>query len=272
MTTDDFLKTAAKTLEQAGVASARLDCLILLEDTLGLDRAAILAHPETRITPAQLSRLNKYITQRSEHVPVAYIRGRAPFFGREFVINDRVLVPRPETETMVEIFKKLPLPAHPRLADIGTGSGCIGITAALEIPGSKAVLYDIDPEALKVAGKNIKAFGANAECLKSDLLREYTPADVVLANLPYVPERYAINRAAEHEPKHAIFGGKDGLNLYRRMFEQIAALDQKPEFVLTEALPPQHPELAGIAKNAGYQPYSSQDFIQAFRLVGRRGA
>ncbi len=272
MTNQEFLESSTKSLEKAGVPSARLDCLVLMEDVLGRDRAKILAHPETIIQAPDLAKLNKYITQRSRHVPLAYIRGRAPFFGREFELNDRVLVPRPETETMIEMLKKLPLPAQPVLADIGTGSGCIGITAVLEIPGSKAELYDIDPEALKVANKNIQRYQANARCFKSDLLEKFSGADVILANLPYVPERYAINQAAEHEPKHAIFGGKDGLNLYRRLFEQLSALHEKPQFVLTEALPPQHPALAAIAKEAAHKLLGTQDFIQVFGLVGGRGA
>lgn len=269
MTAQEFLESSTKRLREAGVPSARLDILVLMEDVLGRGRAEILAHPEMVVLGADLAKLNKFITQRQKHVPLAYIRGKVPFFGREFKINKHVLVPRPETETMVEILKKMPLPARPVLADVGSGSGCIGITAALEIPGSKALLYDIDPETLKVARQNIKTLGADARCIKSDLLGRYTPADVILANLPYVPERYAINPAAEHEPKHAIFGGKDGLNLYRRLFEQIDSLKRKPEFVLTEALPPQHQDLALIAKHRGYEIYASQDFIQAFRLADR---
>lgn len=271
MTAQELLDSSIERLEKAGVPSARLDVLVLMEDILGRDRAEILAHPEMPAKTPQIAKLNKYITQRIQHIPLAYIRGKVPFFGREFVLSSCVLVPRPETETMIEILKKLPLPAQPVLADIGTGSGCIGVTAALEIPGSKAELYDIDPAALRIARKNVKLLQANARCFRSDLLSKFTRAKIILANLPYVPERYAINQAAEHEPRHAIFGGKDGLNLYRRLFEQIAALKSKPVFVLTEALPPQHPNLTVIAKNAGYEPWLSQDFIQAFRLIRRRG-
>ena len=96
MTTQDFLKNAAQTLKSAGIASARLDVLILLEDVLGVDRAAILAHPETEITSPQLSMLNKQVTQRSKHVPLAYIRGRAPVFlaaGWRAGIGRRLLLP-----------------------------------------------------------------------------------------------------------------------------------------------------------------------------------
>lgn len=265
MNVQQFLSKATETLGAAGVPSARLDCLILLEDALGLDRAAILAHPEVDITAPQLSILNKQVTQRAHHTPLAYIRGRAPFFGREFAVDPHVLVPRPETETMIEMLKELPLPPHPVLADIGTGTGCIGITAALELPGAKVELCDIDPAALKVATQNAASLGASVSLRESDLLSALAKADVLLANLPYVPERYSINKAAEHEPKHAIFSGKDGLNLYRRFWEEITDLSHKPLFVLTESLPPQHDDLQNLAQASGYELYKAQDFIQVFK-------
>jgi release factor glutamine methyltransferase len=264
-TTAQWLSEANKSLSDAGIATARLDCLVLLEDMLGVDRTGILAHPELVINSTKLDKLNKQITQRRQHVPLAYIRGKASFFGREFALSSQVLVPRPETETMIEMLKKLPLPAGPSIADVGTGTGCIGITAASEIPKAKVALYDIDPAALQVARRNMKAFKTVLLCRKSDLLDHAEPADVILANLPYVPERYAINRAAEHEPQHAIFGGKDGLSLYRRLWKQIAERTEKPLFVLTESLPPQHQALAALAKAAGYAQAASEDFIQVFK-------
>ncbi|HEY5805914.1 MAG TPA: HemK/PrmC family methyltransferase [Candidatus Saccharimonadales bacterium] len=265
MTVQEFLKEATRILREAEISSARLDCIILLEDALGLERAAILARPETEVTQPQLSKLNKEIAQRTKHVPLAYIRGEAPFYGRDFIVNAKVLVPRPETEIMIEMLKKLPLPASPSVADIGTGSGCIGITAALELPGAQAELYDIDAEALEVAAENVRTLKANAKIQESDLLEAKPTTDVILANLPYVPERYEINRAAGHEPKHAIFAGEDGLKLYRKFWGQVATLPQKPQFVLTESLPPQHNDLSLLAKHSGYTLVTIQNLIQVFR-------
>lgn len=267
MTTQEFLKKSTEDLEQAGITSSRLDCFVLLEDSLKLNRASILAHPETEIKLAKLAKLNKQITQRTQHTPLAYIRGKAPFYGREFAVNKHVLVPRPETETMIEILKKLPLPNQPTIADIGTGSGCIGITAALEIKGAVSELYDIDKEALAVASQNTAALKANAHCHQGDLLERKPTADVLLANLPYVPENYAINRAARHEPKHAIFAGKDGLDLYRHFWKQISTLPQFPIFVLTESLSSQHDDLADLAKDVGYKLDNAQGLIQAFKRI-----
>src|SRR6266508_1210490 len=110
MTTYEFLKSATARLKQAGIASARLDTLVLLEDALGQDRARLLAHPESKIPHSTEVALNTKIAQRATHVPLAYIRGKAEFYGREFAIDKHVLVPRPETETMIDLLKKLPLP------------------------------------------------------------------------------------------------------------------------------------------------------------------
>lgn len=259
-----FLEDATKILKQAGIATARLDCLVLLEDALGVDRATILAHPEMRVSQAKLRKLNKQITQRKQHTPLAYIRGRAPFYGREFIVNERILVPRPESETMIDLLKKLPLPAGPKVVDIGTGTGCLGITAALELKHVKLELYDIDLVAIRLAKQNARAFNVTVACRKSNLLELKPVTDVLLANLPYVPDSYKLNQAAEHEPRHAIFGGKDGLDLYRRLWQQIAALPDQPLFVLTESMPPQHQTLSNLAQAAGYLPYQDEDFIQVF--------
>lgn len=275
MTVDDFLEAATQRLESAGIASARLDCLILLEDALDQDRAHILAYPTTSISSSKLAELNKKIAQRVGHLPLAYIRGKAPFFGREFLVTPHVLVPRPETETMIELLNTLrkgPTLAHMGVVDVGTGSGAIAITAKLESPGIKAVAIDTDPTCIKIARKNARRLGADVEFFQGDLLSPlpasyYQVPTIVLANLPYVPERYTINQAAEHEPKHAIFGGKDGLNLYRRLWDEIAALPQKPLFVLTESLPPQHDDLSALAKQAGYTLHKTQDFIQIFECA-----
>lgn len=266
MIVQDFLHQATEALREAGIPTPRLDCLVLLEDALGLDRAAILAHPETPIGASKIGGLNKEIAQRVRHTPLAYIRGKTSFYGRKFAVNRHVLVPRPESETMIDVLKKLPLPPRPKIVDIGTGTGCLGVTAALELGLAKVTLYDIDPQALKLAKLNARALKTNVTCRRADLLAFSPEANIILANLPYVPERYAINQAAEHEPKHAIFGGKDGLNLYRRLWSQINDLPHKPRLVLTEALPPQHTTLAAIAGQAGYTLHGAEDFIQVFKL------
>ncbi len=260
----EFLAENTVALRQAGIESARLDCLILLEDVTGLSRAKLLAHPEQPLTGTQYRRLAAHIHARLRHTPLAYIRSKAYFYGREFMVSEHVLVPRPETETMIDMLKQLPL-RQPAVADIGTGSGCIGITAALELPGAQLYLYDIDPRALLVARQNVRQKHVKVAVAHADLLAGVSGHfDVILGNLPYVPRNFPINRAAAHEPPIALFAGKDGLDAYRAFWQQCGHRTDTPRYILTESLPVQHAKLAALAQPAGYIQQAVQGFIQLF--------
>lgn len=262
---DDWLKSAESRLADAGISSAHLDALILLEDCLDKDRAWLLAHPEYEIKPEFLKKLGKQISRRCGHEPLAYIRGFSEFYGRRFKVSKRVLEPRPESETMIDLLLGLPLPSGARIADVGTGSGCLGITAALELATDRVDLFDIDAGALAVAKHNMVMHELRLRLEKRDLLsRSRSSYDAVLANLPYVPSGFRINPAAAREPKIAIFGGEDGLDVYRRLFAQIGSFKKSPHFVLTESLPPQHKELVKIAAAAGYHLVKTSDLVQVF--------
>ncbi|MDB5182157.1 MAG: putative Modification methylase, HemK family [Candidatus Saccharibacteria bacterium] len=275
MRIDTYITETATKLNQAGIGTARLDALVLLEDCLGKDRAHLLAHPEIVITSEQLKKLNAQIRRRLEHEPLAYIRGRTEFYGREFTVNKNVLEPRPESETMIDLLKKLSKSdnntvqlssqSRLRIADIGSGSGCLGVTAALELELKQVAFYDIDAETLRVAKENARRHNIDAKYHESDLLsKDFGPYDIILANLPYVPDNFHINQAAMREPNIAIFGGQDGLDLYRKLFMQLRGLDWKPAYLFTEALPPQHEKLAEIALLSGFELKQSDDFIQVF--------
>jgi release factor glutamine methyltransferase len=166
------------------------------------------------------------------------------------------------------LIKRLPLPSKATIADVGTGSGALGITAALELHNKQVDLYDIDASALAVAKHNLVLHELNLRIFKRDLLsRSFRSYDVVLANLPYVPNHYRINQAAAMEPKIAIFGGPDGLDIYRRLFKQFQRLEWQPKFILTESLPPQHEILADIAQAGGFKLIKSDDLIQVFTPI-----
>jgi release factor glutamine methyltransferase len=279
MTISVWLKQAAGKLETVGIGSARLDALVLLEDITGVGRARLLAEPATEIEPEKLAKLEKLLKRRVRHEPLAYIRGKTEFYGREFVLTPAVLQPRPESEAMIDLLKALvrdwPSGLNSRqklkIADIGTGSGAIGITALLELPNITVELLDIDAEVLKIAKTNVDKFTLSIKIIRSDLLnnagRDY---DVLLCNLPYVPGDYQINTAAMHEPKIAIFGGPDGLDLYRKLFSQAAKHPKQPLYILTEALPPQHPALEKIAARSGYKLCQNNDFVQLFKCIQNR--
>jgi len=262
MTVSSWLTQAQATLKAAGVTTARLDCLVLLEDATGHDRSWLLTYPDYELQGSEVKKLNTKIAQRAEHVPLAYLRGRAEFYGRDFLVTPHTLVPRPETESMIELLKGLRLAPGTRLLDVGTGSGAIAITAYLELSGVQVSACDIDLEALNVAGRNAASLDAEVHFFESDLLAAAEPSGVIAANLPYVPDNFEINLAASHEPRHALFGGTDGLDPYRRLFAQL--IDQPTTYVLTESLPPQHESLDAIAKATGFSLEKTDDFIQLF--------
>lgn len=266
MTIKDLLSEGEQQLKAVGISSARLDVLILLEDMLKRDRSWVLAHPEHSLNNLQARRLERKIDRRASHVPLAYIRGFSEFYGRRFKVNRHVLEPRPESETIIELLKEFPLPARPAIADVGTGNGAIGITAALELPGSIVDLYDISSGALAVAKHNTHLHELRLRVRKMNLLsRPLRPYNVVLANLPYVPDKWKINEAAMAEPRIAIYGGNDGLDIYRKLFHQLRRFTWKPRFILTESLPPQHQKLADIALENGFKLRAAADFIQIFQ-------
>lgn len=280
MRTNDWLSTAQAALTDAGIDTARLDALVLLENATGIDRAQLLAHPETTLTPIALEQLADQLERRLQHEPLAYILGRAEFYGRSFAVTPDVLVPRPESETIIDVLKQqLPLaghtPANTKIADIGTGSGALAITAALET-GVIACAVDIDEACLTVAKNNAVVHTTPLLTLQGDLLSPFLAADasaeatafgapdILLANLPYVPVDYPINNAARHEPALALFAGTDGLDAYRRFFAQVVQLPKQPVLIITESLPEQHAALAALATDAGYHQIIANDFIQAF--------
>ncbi len=287
ITTQTWLLAATEKLTNAGISTARLDALVLLEDITSKDRAWLLAHSDFLLTPTQAVELGKLLSRRASHEPLAYIRGKTEFYGREFLVDKRVLEPRPESETMIELLlqvvasSKQPVrhaqgkqaASKLHFVDVGTGSGALAITAKLEFPEAEVIAIDIDENCLEVARINARKHRAKIAFYQGNLLQPLSTLNpipypfVVLANLPYVPDSHTINQAAEHEPKQAIFGGPDGLDKYRHLFYDLQTLLQKPEFVLTESLPFQHQALGDIAAKAGYKQQTFSDFVQVFKKL-----
>jgi len=275
MRVDAWLAESTSSLTNAGVGTARLDCLVLLEDATGKDRAWLLAHPEFTVQGSTLHNLKSWVKRRIKHEPLAYVRGKSEFYGREFIVNAHTLEPRPESETIISLLKQtledrsLKMEDGRNIVDIGTGSGCLAVTAKLEMPHLNVYATDIDQLCIKTAKENAKNLQADVTFYSGDLL-DSLPSSIfqlptsILANLPYVPNAHTINQAAMFEPKHAIFGGPDGLDIYRRFFVQVTKLALKPNYILTESLPFQHKELVRIAKISGYKLQKTADFIQAF--------
>ena len=213
---------------------ARLEVELLYGRAAGLDRVHVIAAGGHPADPAVLESFEQLLIRRLTHEPLAYILGQREFYGLTFAVGPGALIPRPETETLVEAALDA-IRAHPRhqslvrVADIGTGSGAIAIAVAHHAPAAKMFAVDQSTAALQWAGKNRKRLGSSDQVilLAGDMLEPLTEQlDIVLANLPYVPtEEYEAlpDEIRAHEPELAVDGGNDGLDLYRRFAAQLSA-------------------------------------------------
>jgi release factor glutamine methyltransferase len=227
-------------LEAQRVPSAALAAELLLLHVLRRDRTWLYAHPEDILSATQLADYSVLIERRAEGVPVQYLTGRQEFWGLEFEVNPSVLIPRPETEHVIEVaLERLGERRGAALcvADVGTGSGCLAVALARELPLARIVATDISPEALEVARRNAERHGVGGriEMLRMDLLQSYLSAgdgpgalfDLIVSNPPYIgrAEGQALPReVAEHEPHQALFAGEYGLNVYPQLIAQAAKL------------------------------------------------
>ncbi len=216
----DLVDAARTTLVAAGIAAdeAAFDAELLMRDVLAWDRATWLTRRDEVVSPPQAQAFATLVARRALREPVAYIRGVQEFYGRPFRVRRGVLIPRPESELLVdEAVTRLAGQPAPRVADIGTGSGCLAITLALERPRATIVATDTSGEALEIARANATAHGVTTRIafIQTSYLDDVAgPFDLILANPPYVPETDEPALAPEvaaHEPRQALFGGRDGL-------------------------------------------------------------
>lgn len=245
-----WLDQAAKRLGQAGVASARLDALLLLSDAVGRDKAWLLAHCEQTVDQKSLLALNARLVRRVKREPMAYIRGRQDFFGRTFTVNQNVLIPRPETETIVELLLELPGPRTAKLLDVGTGSGCIAITAKLELPNLKVYGTDMSPQALAIARYNATALGSAVGFRQQDLMsaEDRGPFGYIVANLPYVNPAWRRSPETAFEPKEALFADDNGLTLIKKLITQASSQLASDGYLILEADTSQHQAISAHAQ------------------------
>jgi len=265
-TINAWLAEATIQLRQAGIDSARLDAEIILAHTLRKDRIYIHAHDDETLTDRQLEIANARLTLRLERTPIAYIVGHKAFYGRLFRVTPDTLIPRPESETIITLLnehtKQSTFSTPTRLVDVGTGSGCLGITAKLEHPDFDVTLIDVSNYALKVAEGNAKSLHAPVTLLKSNLLHEYPfEADLIIANLPYVDKRWARSPETAYEPAGALFADEDGLALINQLIEQAADRLAPSGLLFLEADPRQHTAITHTAKHYKFEIKEIRNFI-----------
>lgn len=215
-------------LEEAHIAVPRLTAEVLLVHAVGCERREWLySHSTDRLTELWWIHYGRYLHQRMEGVPTQYITHKQEFYGRDFHVSPAVLIPRPETEHLVEGALERLRPGD-RVIDVGTGSGAIAVTLALESKAIGPVMAtDISAEALQVARRNALTLGANVRLVQGDLLSAVAPRSVqmVVSNPPYIPpsEKDSLSREVrDHEPHVALFGGEDGFENYRKLIAQSA--------------------------------------------------
>jgi release factor glutamine methyltransferase len=235
-------------------STPRLDAELLLAHALGWTRTRVVAEAREPLPPEQARVFEKLLARRRKLEPVAYLTGRREFFGLDFVVDRRVLVPRPETELLVELTlaaaRRIGAP-RPALADIGTGSGCIAVALAANLPHARVYAVDCSRDALAVAAQNITRHGLTERVtlLHGDLTEPLPePVDLLVSNPPYtiLPEIEPGVRL--HEPQLALDGGADGLDVYRRLLPAAARVVRPGGGVLLEIGATQGAAVSGLAR------------------------
>ncbi|HEX4580895.1 MAG TPA: peptide chain release factor N(5)-glutamine methyltransferase [Acidobacteriaceae bacterium] len=272
-------KVAEATTEAAAQlapsTSARRDAELLLLHVTGLTRADLLTHPERELTERQMQHYSAAIARRAQNEPLQHITGTQEFFGRSFIVNRLVLVPRPETEHLVEAA----LAIHPqprrirplRIVDIGTGSGILAITLALELPNASVTATDVSPEALAVAQANARAL-ATAErirFLESDLFAALAGEcfDCIVSNPPYVATSEVLEpEVRDYEPATALYAGMDGLAVYRRLIPEAFEHLEPGGHLLLEIGHGQRDAIGDLLRAGGFD---SIEFIDDLQRIPR---
>ena len=256
-----LLKDGATQLRRAGIEDALREAELLLSRALGAPKTALLAHPDSSVGAADVERFRELVARRAQREPFAYILGQREFYGRTFAVDRRVLVPRPETELLVEhalaVIARLAATGRSSqlVADVGTGSGAIACTLALEAPRIHVVASDTSAQALAVAALNREQYGIDerVSLVQGDLL-SWTggPVDLVVANVPYLPSGRLPDLEPElgFEPRLALDGGPDGAEPARRLLRQAPRLLRAGGAVLLELDPPQIERLRNACPGA----------------------
>ena len=272
-TVESWLKKSVEKLRTAEIESAKLDSELILARVLKVERTKLHANPQKKLSKTVVFHANNFLNKRVRRIPLAYIFREKDFFGRTFFVNENVLVPRPETETLIEITKKYAKNSD-KILDIGTGSGIIPITLKAELGDEIEVFAsDISVQALAIANLNAqKILSQNIELFESNLL-EQIPAEtlskitIITANLPYVNRDWVDfekNNELHHEPQIALYAQKNGLELIFKLIYQAQDLP-KLEKIILEADPSQFKEIEKYANSCGFSKIISENYTITFK-------
>lgn len=265
MTIAEALAKARDSLLLAKVNSVRIDSELLLAHVLNADRAYLLAHQNDTLNPEQQKQYFDLIKRRAGHAPVVHLTNTREFYGLELFINKDVLTPRIETEKMVELALRY-APPNSKVIDVGTGSGAIAAALCANRPDLSVTATEIDPKACKVALRNFTNLGTNINLVQSDLFDNVTGSfDVIVCNLPYLADNADLMPEVQREPEVALFGGPDGLDIYRRFLHQLPEHLKTKGFLFTECDPWQQASLIKEAESRGLRVIEEDYFILGFQ-------
>jgi len=238
MTIKELRVLGTARLRRVGISTPALDADVLIAGALGVPKEALYIHSEARIPTAKLRRARQFLSRRAKREPVAYILGEKEFYGLRFAVNKSVLIPRPETETIIMLAREL-CPERCRIVDVGTGSGAIAVTLAVALPRAQVLAIDVSQSALAVARRNARRHGVTRRVAfirgdlllplirKPTLLGENSGPLVITANLPYLSAPMWKKTQPEirwYEPRLALVGGPDGTRLLRKLLVQLTKL------------------------------------------------
>lgn len=271
----DFLAISTKTLSKAGIASARLDSELILAHILRRSREWLLAHDATAMTQPQQQQARQLLLQRTQRQPIAYLTGKRDFYGHSFLVNEQVLVPRPESEVILAMLDELMQANHPRtVLDVGTGSGCLAISIKLAHPDLAVSACDISESALPVARLNATRLlpsGQQIKFYQSDLLSDLpvgSQFNLIVANLPYLsPVKNGLSPELAYEPAIALYADDDGLSLIKQLVATAPARLTPGGYLLLEMDTDQIETVASYATGYRYQVVKQEPFHLLMRLV-----
>ena len=280
MTLRQALSEGFGLLSRAGVDTPVLDATVLLAEAMGVSKERLLADLPEEMADSPYAEFRRYLSMRLQGLPVSYIRRKKEFYGLELYVDERVLVPRPETETLVEIALELARASggEPRLHDACTGSGCIAVACSRSLAAIEASVSDISGAALEVCALNCRRhLGRELPSAVSDLLSGVTgPFDLLTANPPYLTdaELEAMRSARWPEPELALAGGPDGTDLARRLIREAPGLLSAGGSLVMEIAPAQAAALSADMERARYRDINVHpDLSGRDRVIsGRRAA
>ncbi|RGF60736.1 peptide chain release factor N(5)-glutamine methyltransferase [Roseburia sp. AF02-12] len=275
MTYREAVEFGTKCLTDAGVPDAALDAWYLLQMVCRIERSYYYVHGEEDITQDAQKEYEIAVQKRAEHIPLQYIIGEQEFMGLRFKVNSNVLIPRQDTETLVEQVLKIVKPGM-KVLDLCTGSGCVLISVLKNAPELTGVGSDISKTALLVAKENAKMHEVDADWIRSDLFDNITETfDVIMANPPYIPTGEILSLMPEvrdFEPENALDGGADGLDFYRKIAGQVKGYLNPGGYVYMEIGYDQGEAVSELMRNAGFTEVEViKDLARNDRVVKGKG-